>query len=93
MSSAIFFLSLEGNSTCHVECLIPLSKVCTEYATDESIIVQVIDWGMVPYHCKSPSCEIVYLLTIEKLMAKLVSQLIRPYQDTFISYKILSFHP
>ena len=47
-SRAIFSISLDGNRTCHVECLVPLSKMYSEYCTYESIVVQVVDQGIVP---------------------------------------------
>ena len=32
-----------GNSSFHVECLVPLSKICKTFPVSKSIIVQVID--------------------------------------------------
>ena len=48
-SRAIFSITLDGNRTFHVECLVPLSRVYTEYRTCESIIVQAVDSGSAPY--------------------------------------------
>ena len=48
-SRAIFSITLDGNRTFHFECLVPRSRVYTEYRTCESIIVQAIDSGSVPY--------------------------------------------
>ena len=48
-SRAIFSITLDGNRAFHVECLVPLSKVSTNYCTYESITVQAVDSGNVPY--------------------------------------------
>ena len=42
-------ITLDGNRTFHVDCLVPLSKVYTEYCTCESIIVQAVDSGSAQY--------------------------------------------
>ena len=48
-SRAIFSLTLDGNSSFHVECLVPLSRICKTFSASESIIVQVVDTGTMLY--------------------------------------------
>ena len=48
-SQAIFFLTLDDNSRFHVECLLPLSRICKRYPASESSIVQVVDIGTMLY--------------------------------------------
>ena len=51
-SRAIFYLTLDavdGNSSFHVECLVPLSRICKTFSASESIIVQVVDTGTMLY--------------------------------------------
>ena len=48
-SRAIFSITLDGDRPFHVECLVPLSKVSTNYHTYKSIIVQAVASGSVPY--------------------------------------------
>ena len=48
-SLAIFSLTLDGNSNFHVECLVPLNRICKTNAASKPIIVQVVNTDTMLY--------------------------------------------
>ena len=53
-SRAIFSLTLDCNSSFHVECLVLLSRICKTYPASWSIIVQVVDTCTMLYQFANP---------------------------------------